>query len=428
MSLSTCEHCGGHIPLGPNASNCCEKCGRGVFNIPDGAPMAAGVVDWEAKSRELAEAVLVLYRTSAPINDGVCTVDSWPLFRARNLAQAVTQGPTAPAIDGEAKSRESEETVRRLTTLADLMLMCLDRPGKLDGFDNATVANFICHRRKEIGDHYVARAGKDEEDTSPVPPITNFGNGVETKPPTQAATGSPLVSSALDGKIVIPRRLLDSLTSYERCHFDHHGGCQEHGYLSLQPGEKCPHQEAKDLLAQTTTCTPEAPAIDWEAKFRERAEAANKLAGWALKVVQLGPQGAARYLMLERLSYAVLDQTTTCAPEAPAIDWESRCRELAEAWENYFDLLKTKPMEVITQGRALNRAWALNEMVLAQATTGMVRQYIHEDQLPDDMTEEEYGRWYAKSWIMGDGHGGVRVGPLWPMSDTTGAQPEREGK
>lgn len=31
MSLSTCEKCGGHIPLGPDASNRCEKCGEHVF-------------------------------------------------------------------------------------------------------------------------------------------------------------------------------------------------------------------------------------------------------------------------------------------------------------------------------------------------------------------------------------------------------------
>ena len=30
MSLSECEKCGGHIPLGPNASNRCEKCGEHV--------------------------------------------------------------------------------------------------------------------------------------------------------------------------------------------------------------------------------------------------------------------------------------------------------------------------------------------------------------------------------------------------------------
>ncbi len=28
----------------------------------------------------------------------------------------------------------------------------------------------------------------------------------------------------------------------------HHGGCQAHGYLSLEPGEKCPQQDAKELL------------------------------------------------------------------------------------------------------------------------------------------------------------------------------------
>lgn len=33
MSLSTCE-CGGHIPLGPYATNRCEKCGASVFESP----------------------------------------------------------------------------------------------------------------------------------------------------------------------------------------------------------------------------------------------------------------------------------------------------------------------------------------------------------------------------------------------------------
>ena len=33
MSLSTCEHCEGHIPIGPDASNCCEICGAGVFDL-----------------------------------------------------------------------------------------------------------------------------------------------------------------------------------------------------------------------------------------------------------------------------------------------------------------------------------------------------------------------------------------------------------
>ena len=31
MSLSTCEKCGGHIPLGPDATNKCEDCGEPIF-------------------------------------------------------------------------------------------------------------------------------------------------------------------------------------------------------------------------------------------------------------------------------------------------------------------------------------------------------------------------------------------------------------
>jgi hypothetical protein len=33
MSLSTCEKCGGNIPLGPDATNRCEDCGEPVFSI-----------------------------------------------------------------------------------------------------------------------------------------------------------------------------------------------------------------------------------------------------------------------------------------------------------------------------------------------------------------------------------------------------------
>lgn len=51
--------------------------------------------------------------------------------------------------------------------------------------------------------------------------------------------------------------LLRDLVDPDDCHFDHNGGCQAHGYLSLQPGEQCPHAEAKALLAALTP--PEAP-------------------------------------------------------------------------------------------------------------------------------------------------------------------------
>ncbi|MBT8161017.1 MULTISPECIES: hypothetical protein [Arthrobacter] len=42
--------------------------------------------------------------------------------------------------------------------------------------------------------------------------------------------------------------LIHSLTDRDYCSFDHHGGCQAHGYLDLQPGETCPQQEAKEFV------------------------------------------------------------------------------------------------------------------------------------------------------------------------------------
>lgn len=48
-------------------------------------------------------------------------------------------------------------------------------------------------------------------------------------------------------------KLLDSHTfpiEDSPCCFDHHGGCQEHGFLSLAPGEKCPTFEAHELLVR----------------------------------------------------------------------------------------------------------------------------------------------------------------------------------
>ena len=40
--------------------------------------------------------------------------------------------------------------------------------------------------------------------------------------------------------------LIRDLTGPNPCRFDHHGGCQDHGYLSLKPGETCPQQDAKE--------------------------------------------------------------------------------------------------------------------------------------------------------------------------------------
>lgn len=51
------------------------------------------------------------------------------------------------------------------------------------------------------------------------------------------------------GMLLVSRELLESLVDDSDCWFDHHGGCQAHGYLSLQPGELCPQNELKILLA-----------------------------------------------------------------------------------------------------------------------------------------------------------------------------------
>lgn len=48
--------------------------------------------------------------------------------------------------------------------------------------------------------------------------------------------------------IAAKRELLESLVDDEPCSFDHHGGCQAHGYLSLRHGELCPQYELKVLL------------------------------------------------------------------------------------------------------------------------------------------------------------------------------------
>jgi hypothetical protein len=43
--------------------------------------------------------------------------------------------------------------------------------------------------------------------------------------------------------------LLGELVDPDPCWFDHNGGCQAHGFISLRSGETCPHADAKALLA-----------------------------------------------------------------------------------------------------------------------------------------------------------------------------------
>ena len=54
---------------------------------------------------------------------------------------------------------------------------------------------------------------------------------------------APLLE-AVEAAYPIIRDMVDP----DECWFDHGGGCQAHGYLSLEPGENCPQYDAKKWL------------------------------------------------------------------------------------------------------------------------------------------------------------------------------------
>ncbi len=57
--------------------------------------------------------------------------------------------------------------------------------------------------------------------------------------------------------IIVPVDLLNDLVDPDPCWFDHHGGCQAHGYISLQPGEVCPEEATKRLIADSPRVPPD---------------------------------------------------------------------------------------------------------------------------------------------------------------------------
>lgn len=61
------------------------------------------------------------------------------------------------------------------------------------------------------------------------------------------------------GRVTVTIALLESLWAGTACSFDHHGGCQEHGYLSLQPGEVCPQHEVGEVLRSVASHPQETP-------------------------------------------------------------------------------------------------------------------------------------------------------------------------
>lgn len=52
--------------------------------------------------------------------------------------------------------------------------------------------------------------------------------------------------------------MVGDMVDPDDCRFDHAGGCQAHGYISLQPGELCPQAEAKAWLASLAVPVGEA--------------------------------------------------------------------------------------------------------------------------------------------------------------------------
>lgn len=72
-------------------------------------------------------------------------------------------------------------------------------------------------------------------------------------------------AAARAGWVMVPKsdvieaaERIESTLSGTKCWFDHHGGCQEHGYLSLEPGEICPEASAVPFTARLRAAAGEA--------------------------------------------------------------------------------------------------------------------------------------------------------------------------
>lgn len=54
-------------------------------------------------------------------------------------------------------------------------------------------------------------------------------------------------ADAAEAEVQRLRLLVRDLADPDLCRFDHHGGCQAHGYLDLETGERCPQAEAGEI-------------------------------------------------------------------------------------------------------------------------------------------------------------------------------------
>jgi len=57
----------------------------------------------------------------------------------------------------------------------------------------------------------------------------------------------------IPGFAVAPTALLSEFRDDEPCSFDHHGGCQTHGHLDIEPGELCPMVQLRQTIDHEAT-------------------------------------------------------------------------------------------------------------------------------------------------------------------------------
>lgn len=70
----------------------------------------------------------------------------------------------------------------------------------------------------------------------------------EVKHLTSSEKKAAAVSMQAQAEVWSLRRLIRELTDPDPCDFDHKGGCQAHGYLTLKPGQTCPQYDAQQIV------------------------------------------------------------------------------------------------------------------------------------------------------------------------------------
>ena len=75
-------------------------------------------------------------------------------------------------------------------------------------------------------------------------------------------------------------------------------------------------------------------------------------------------------------------------------------------------MIDTSPaaLKKLADDALCNTAFVPKSLLLAIAAEKEAQPYMHEDDLPADISDADYAAWYAKSWVL-DG-AGVRVGPV----------------